>query len=304
MSANETPANLDPDDVRVGDLLAAGVRHGERAVAVLIGFPCDEGVRRNRGRPGAARAPQAIRAELARLTPGPDPRLGDLLRRTVDAGDVPLSGDLDADQRRLGDTVASWLERNATPVVIGGGHETSYGHFLGYAAAGRDVSILNWDAHADVRPLVGGRGHSGSPFRQALEHPSGRCRRYLAAGLQPHRVARAHLDYVHQHGGKTWSRDQLSPATIAEVYRELDAPAIVSFDIDAVDGAEAPGVSAPATNGLSAGLWLAAARAAGRHPGIASMDLVEVNPELDLDHRTVRLAALTIWTFLAGLSER
>jgi formiminoglutamase len=304
VSANETPASRDSDDVRVGDLLGADVRRGEPAVAVVIGFPCDEGVRRNRGRPGAAHAPEAIRAELARLTPGPDPRLDHLIRRTVDVGDVPLSGDLDADQQLLGDTVASWLERNATPIVIGGGHETSYGHFLGHATAGRDVSILNWDAHADVRPLVDGRGHSGSPFRQALEHPSGRCRRYLVAGLQPHRVARAHLDYVRQHGGKTWSRDQLSPATIAGIYRELDAPAIVSFDIDAVDAAEAPGVSAPATNGLRADAWLAAARAAGRHPGTASLDLVEVNPQFDQDHRTVRLAALTIWTFLAGLAER
>src|SRR3712207_7676746 len=44
------------------------------------------------------------------------------------------------------------------------GHETGYGHFLGYARARKQVWILNWDAHPDVRELKDGQGHSGSPL--------------------------------------------------------------------------------------------------------------------------------------------
>jgi arginase family enzyme len=79
---------------------------------------------------------------------------------------------------------------------------------------------------------------------------------------------------------------------------------LVSFDIDAVDQAFAPGVSAPAAGGLTIDLWLAAAREAGRSPRVRSIDIVEVNPRIDRDDQTSRLAALTVWTFMNGVAER
>ena len=300
-SADRAP-HFDPDDVRVGDLLpAAGV---EAPAVVLVGFPSDEGVRRNGGRTGAKLAPALIRQEFRRLTPGPDSAMRTLLARTVDLGDVPVSRDVEADQRALAAAVAPWLGRGAVPIVLGGGHETSFGHFLAYAEAGLDVSILNWDAHPDVRPLHDGLGHSGSPFRQALVHESGRCRHYAVAGLQPHRVADTHVSFVRGLDGACYWRDDVSPALVARLLDEPAGPRFVSFDMDAVDAAEAPGVSAPATNGLTAAEWLAIARAAGRSPHTSSMDLVEVNPRFDVDGRTTRLAAVTIWAFLQGLAGR
>jgi formiminoglutamase len=66
---------------------------------------------------------------------------------------VVISGDVDADQRRLAEVLKPYIELGCFCVVFGGGHETSYGHFLGYARAGRTVEIVNWDAHANVRDL-------------------------------------------------------------------------------------------------------------------------------------------------------
>ncbi|HJS48193.1 MAG TPA: arginase family protein, partial [Gemmatimonadales bacterium] len=63
-------------------------------------------------------------------------------------------------------------------------------------------------------------------------------------------------------------------------------------------------VSAPAPEGLASATWLAAAQAAGRSPAVGSLDLVEVNPTVDPDARTERLAALTIWYVLKGLAGR
>jgi formiminoglutamase len=108
-------------------------------------------------------------------------------------------------------------------VVLGGGHETSYGHFLGYAQASRKVEILNWDAHTDVREPLEGKGHSGSPFRQALEHRSGACRRYSVAGVQPQAVARTHAAFVERHGRVVW-RDDVTVERIAQLYRSTDSP--------------------------------------------------------------------------------
>ena len=293
------------DDPRLGRWLVQN-RTAEGARVALVGFPSDEGVRRNGGRTGAADGPAAIRQALYKLTPDAE-RFGafaDLLETTADLGDVPVTGGVEADQERLGEVLAPLLADGVVPVVLGGGHETSFGHFLGYARAGRDVEILNWDAHADVRPLKDGRAHSGSPFRQALEHGSGRCLRYIVAGLQPHSTARAHLDFVAGRGGEVIWRHELDAGRIRTLADGLARPALATFDLDAVDAASAPGVSAPNPGGLPAALWLQAAYAMGRSPHVASMDVVELNPAFDLDGRTARLAALTVWHFLRGLAER
>jgi formiminoglutamase len=189
-------------------------------------------------------------------------------------------------------------------VILGGGHETSFGHFLGYVRAGLDVTILNWDAHADVRPLRAGQAHSGSPFRQALEHASGRCRRYTVAGLHPWRVAAAHRRFVEERGGEAVPLDALTRERIAALASQAQGPAFATFDLDAVDAAHAPGVSAPGVGGMDPRRWLLAAEACGRSPAFASFDVVELNPRFDVDGRAATLAALTVWHVLKGLAAR
>jgi formiminoglutamase len=295
-----------PEDPRVGQLLGRGLAGRHSARAVILGFPTDEGVRRNGGRPGAAAAPGEIRRLLYRFTPdaeAPEPFM-DLVRHTLDLGDLQTSSDLEADQQQLGEVVADVLSAGAFPIVLGGGHETAFGHFLGYVKAGRAVTLLNWDAHADVREPVDGRGHSGSPFRQALLHPSGLARRYLVAGLLPHSVAAAHVGFVRSRKGQALFRTGLTSARIKRLYAGLRGPVLASFDIDAVDQGFAPGVSAPAAGGLDPALWLEAAYQAGRSPAVASLDVVEMNPAFDRDHQTARLAALTVWSALRGLAAR
>ena len=303
--SNYRALDTDAADPRFERLLGTALEDGETPRAALIGFPVDEGVRRNGGRPGAANGPAAIRQALARLTP--DPRSGDgmldLLTHTADLGDVRATGDLERDQAALAAAVAPLLRAGAFVIVLGGGHETAYGHFLGTVEAELAVELLNWDAHCDVRPLRDGRGHSGSPFRQALEHPSGACRGYSVAGVQPSSTAGAHLAYVRRHGRAVFA-DELTLVLRRELYALLTRPAVVSFDLDAVDQAWAPGVSAPATAGLDVATWLAAAREAGSCPAVVSCDIVELNPDHDRDGQTARLAARTVWEILFGLASR
>lgn len=290
------------EDPRVGQLLG----HAAEPVAALIGFPSDEGVRRNGGRPGAAAGPREIRRWLYRLTPDAEQAAASraLLERTVDLGDVAVTGDLERDQELLARVVAGQLDRGRVPVILGGGHEVAYGHFLGHVVAGRRVAILNWDAHADVRAVIDGRSTSGTPFRQALEHPSGGCLGYRVFGLQPHAVAAAHVRWLEERGGTALFREHVDGATAARAFDACSADTLVSFDLDAVDGASAPGVSAPATGGLGVELWLAAAESAGACARVRSCDVAELNPRHDPDGRTARLAALTVWRFLRGLARR
>lgn len=290
------------DDPRLGDWLDGSALTPDTRVAIL-GFPSDEGVRRNGGRVGAAQAPAAIRAALYRMTP--DARASQpfthLLDHAADLGDVDVTGDLQADQARLAERVGEMLARGVVPIVLGGGHETAYGHFLGYVRAGQSVRALNWDAHADVRPLLDGRGHSGSPFRQMLDHPSGLCLAYSVAGLLPWRVSADHADAVRQSGEVVWA-DDLTAQRAVSLVDSLDGPTLASFDLDALDAA--PGVSAPGVGGLSVPVWLAAAHACGRSPHVRSVDLVELNPHHDRDGRSAALAALTVWHVLRGMAAR
>ena len=296
------------DDPRVGRWLAAQrVVTGSTRVA-LVGFPSDAGVARNGGRVGAADGPRALRDALYRMTP--DARAGGafeaLLATTADVGDVPVTGDVEADQAALGRVVAGLLDRGVFPLVLGGGHETAYGHALGYLASGRAVGLLNWDAHADVRPTLPGGpgaalGHSGSPFRQALEHPSGLARHYTVAGLHPWRVSAAHAAFARERGTIVWA-DDLDAAAVDALVAGLDGPTLASFDLDAVDGAA--GVSAPGAGGMTTALWLRAAEACGASPHVASADVVELSPRHDAGGQTATLAALTVWHLLGGLARR
>lgn len=293
-------------DPRVGELLGADLAGDGSPRAVLVGFPSDAGVVRNGGRAGAAAGPEAVREALAGMTPDAarHDAMCELLGRTADLGDVEVTGDLEADQERLADRLAPHLGAGRAAVVIGGGHETAYGHFLAHVRAGLRPAALNVDAHPDVRPLGDEGGHSGSPFRQMLEHPSGACRGYRAVGLQRSSTARSHLRWLEAAGGSWRWRGTLDAAALEEEVDRLDGPALVSLDLDAVDAAHAPGVSAPCTDGLGPGAWLAAAARAGAEPAVRSVDVVELNPRFDADGRTARLAARTVWCFLRGLAVR
>lgn len=293
-----------PNDPRVGHLLGSRP-YDDGPRAVIFGFPCDVGVARNNGRPGAAAGPEALRAWLYRFTPGPEvERMTALLARCRDLGDLKLCGDLEADQQRLGEVVGGILKAGDIPVVLGGGHETAYGHFRGYAAIDTAVAISNIDAHADVRELRQDLGHSGSPFRQALEHDSGLCRDYRVAGLQPQSNSAAHVRYLGEKHCRYWFRRDTDETVLDALYPGEGPARYATFCLDALDAAFAPGVSAPAVDGLGPAFWLRAAEAAGGCASVRSFDVVELNPRYDLDHRTARLAALTVWRFLDGLSRR
>jgi formiminoglutamase len=284
-----------------------------RGRPVLIGFPQDEGIRRNGGRPGAAEAPNEIRRWLYRLTPWDCQADIHLTNPSLlDLGNVQGSGQLETTQVALGEVVAAALQSGAIPIVLGGGHETAFGHFLGYAAEQRKVGIVNIDAHLDLRPLLNGTGHSGSPFRQAMEYAKHPLvgEHYVCLGAQPQAVSRQHWLFAREQGCTIrWSKEAencLEQCFLEQCERLARAgcQVYVSIDADAIRAAEVPGVSAPNVAGLPGASVAACARLAGRLPYVSSFDLVEINPRFDRDGRSARWAALVVWNFLIGLASR
>lgn len=93
--------------------------------AAFVGFRSDEGVRRNKGRQGAANGPRELRAALAPMAlPAP--------LTALDAGDIEVTdGELESGHHRLGRVVGPLVDRGVPVVVLGGGHEVAYGTYLG-----------------------------------------------------------------------------------------------------------------------------------------------------------------------------
>lgn len=299
-------APMKEGDPRIGHLLATSLADGASPLAVIVGFPTDEGVRRNGGRLGAQGGPGAIRKALYNLTPNvkyPEQFLS-LIRRVRDVGDIPVTGNLEHDQEILGEFIGEQLRNETVPIILGGGHETAFGHFLGYVRAERPHRIINIDAHPDVRPLVDGRAHSGSPFYQALTHEGQLCLRYSVIGLLPQSTSEHHCRFIKENGGSYLFRDEVGRESLIHTLSERGESVMMTFDLDALEQSHAPGVSAPAVDGLDVTTWLTMAEQAGADSKVTSLDIVELNPNFDIDNRTAKIAAMTAWRFLTGLAQR
>jgi formimidoylglutamase len=302
----------DASDPRMGELVARdlkGFPSGSRVA--LIGVPQDIGVQRNGGRVGAAAAPDAIRAMLYRLTPF-DIESGENLPRgfLFDMGNINAGGELEEIHDRLATVVAEVCEAGLIPLVLGGGHDTTYGAASGVAAAHGPLGIVNLDAHLDVRspnPLR----NSGTSFRMLIEEGKLRPEYFVELGIQGFVNSAEHVRWVLDHGAQIITLDEIRESGFAEMLATAYLNATPSsekvyatLDMDSVRAADAPGVSATMPDGLSAAQLLLAARMFGRRPYTVALDLVEVNPAYDRDNCTAKLAAHAVMRFLAGVYDR
>ncbi|WP_409465071.1 formimidoylglutamase [Amycolatopsis sp. GA6-003] len=270
----------------------------------LLGFASDAGVRRNGGRPGAQAGPDAIRKALASFAIPPVFTVDDL-------GDVVVEGDeLEAGQENLGELVGKQLADGNFPLVLGGGHETAYGSYLGLARSGlldgRRLGILNLDAHFDLR--TADRASSGTPFRQIAAREAGRGAEfaYAVVGIsEPGNTAAlfrtaAELNVRHLLDVDCQERRLERVLDFVRGFvADVDA-LYLSIDLDVLPAAQAPGVSAPATLGVPAAVVLEVCRLVASDPKLALADLTELNPVYDVDHRTARIAARLAHTLVTS----
>jgi formiminoglutamase len=272
----------------------AGGSGGEDArPATLLGFASDEGVRRNKGRTGAATAPAAIRKALG-------PLAFHLDRGVSDAGDVVVSGgELEAGQERAGRAVAALLEAGQLTAVLGGGHETAFASYLGVAASapvqgGRRLGILNLDAHFDLRDEA--VATSGTPFLQMAraEAAAGRDFRYAVVGISEPNNTRALFDTAQRLGVRYLLDEECEAERVRTfVAGFLDGIDVLylTIDLDVLPAAVAPGVSAPAAYGVPLPVIAAVCRQVAWSGKLLHLDIAELNPALDVDGRTARVAA-------------
>ncbi|HCF1768247.1 TPA: formimidoylglutamase [Pseudomonas aeruginosa] len=266
------------------------------AASVLLGFASDEGVRRNQGRQGARHGPPALRRALANLAWHGEQAI-------YDAGDIVAGDDLEAAQECYAQRVADLLARGHRVVGLGGGHEIAYASFAGLARhlsrheRLQRIGILNFDAHFDLRHAE--RASSGTPFRQIAElcQASDWPFAYCCLGISRLSNTAALFDQAQRLGVRYLLDRQLQPWNLERSEAFLDS-FLQSVDhlyltvcLDVLPAAQAPGVSAPSAHGVEMPVVEHLVRRAKASGKLRLADIAELNPQLDSDQRTARIAA-------------
>jgi agmatinase len=277
-------------------------RSGVDAAICVAGIPYDLGTS---NRPGARFGPAAIRQASRMLVDGEhpanwrDPAVLDL----ADIGDFRIAhGDIPGSLAQI--------EAQAAPlnhlVALGGDHTVTLALLRALARRTGPLALVHFDAHVDTWPESFGLvwGH-GSPFYHAIEEGLVDPRRMIQIGIRSP-LDRAVHDWTRGKGVRIVSAEEVhetGPAAVAEAVRRVvgEGPAYLTFDIDALDPAFAPGTGTPEVGGLAT--WQARA-ILRRLSGIdfAGMDVVEVSPPYDVAEITALAAATIAWDYLAQLA--
>ncbi|MFK3917146.1 formimidoylglutamase [Psychrobacter sp. NPDC078501] len=293
----------------------------------LIGFACDQGVRRNQGRVGARAAPLLIRRAFAML-----PVIADLQQRfdgqlstlLGDAGDIHCDDNdgfaahtLEQAQIKYADAVSTIVKQGGLPIGLGGGHAIAYGSFLGLwqtlentneatisTNTAPTIGIVNFDAHLDIRQSD--VATSGTPFRQIAEHldAHGQPFHYCCIGVSRFSNTAALFDRAEQLGVQVISDEDCHYQpwdTLAERVKsfvnQVDI-VYLTIDMDCLPSSVVPGVSAPAAFGIELGFVERMVKTIMASGKVKMADIAEINPTFDVDSRSCKVAARLLATIV------
>ena len=274
------------------------------AAICIAGIPFDLGTS---NRPGARFGPAAIRQASRMLVDGDHPAAWAEMERLdlADIGDFRIAhGDIQGTLARI--------EAQAAPlqhlVALGGDHTVTLPLLRALVRRTGPLGLVHFDGHVDTWPESFGLvwGH-GSPFYHAIEERLVDPQRMIQVGIRSP-LHRDIFDWTLGKGVTIVSAEdahESGPQAVAERIRSVlgDGPSYLSFDIDALDPAFAPGTGTPEVGGLAT--WQVRAilrRLAGL--SFAGMDVVEVSPPYDVAEITALAAATIAWDYIGLLAPR
>jgi arginase len=245
---------------------------------------------------GAADAPAAIRKALRSDSSNMWTESGlDLGAEGVlhDSGYIQVSPECDSAELLdlIRERAREIVDSGYAPIFLGGDHAVTYPAFSGLAGRISPVSILHFDAHPDLYDdFRGDRLSHACPFARIME--DGLAKRLVQIGI---RATNGHQrEQAARFGVETIT--MVDPMEAAELV--FDEPLYISFDVDALDPAFAPGVSHPEPGGLSTREAIAIIQSV-RAPVFAGADMVELNPSRDVRDITAIACAKILKEILA-----
>lgn len=279
----------------------------------LYGVPFDGGVTY---RPGARFAPRAIREAsqyVKRYSIAHGVDVCDALSM-CDAGDAPVAPfDIRRTLDLAGEFASDLGDRDTRLLAVGGDHSVAYANIRATYARWNEpeggLALIHFDSHLDtVDSVWDERWSHASPFRRAIEEGFVNPRAMLSIGVKGPLNRADDLDFARSSGVTLVMREDLLPGgeggghglqTIRSFLTRLgEQPAYLTFDIDVVDPAFAPGTGTPSIGGLSSIEVIMLVRSL-RGANIVGADVVEVLPDRDPGGITSMLAAHVMFEILA-----
>ncbi|HGI0794302.1 TPA: formimidoylglutamase [Streptococcus pyogenes] len=277
----------------------------------LIGFKSDKGVYINNGRVGAVESPAAIRTQLAKFPW----HLGNQVM-VYDVGNIDgPNRSLEQLQNSLSKAIKRMCDLNLKPIVLGGGHETAYGHYLGLRQSlspSDDLAVINMDAHFDLRPYDQTGPNSGTGFRQMFDDAVAdkRLFKYFVLGIQEHNNNLFLFDFVAKSKGIQFLTGQdIYQMGHQKVCRAIDRflerqeRVYLTIDMDCFSVGAAPGVSAIQSLGVDPNLAVLVLQHIAASGKLVGFDVVEVSPPHDIDNHTANLAATFIFYLVQIMAQ-
>jgi agmatinase len=252
----------------------------------ILGVPFDGGASY---RPGARLGPREIRAQSSLIRPfsrfqevAPFERLN-----VIDAGDVdaPMIG-IEKCYAAVEETIGRIAAAGVLPLVAGGDHSITLPVLRALARRHGPLGLVQIDAHIDTwDEYFGGKYFHGTPFRRAIEEGLLAPERFVQVGIRGPTYGEDDFAFQDEHGVTVLDIERVRALGIERVAEEVrrrtgGGPAYVTFDIDAVDPAFAPGTGTPEVGGLTSHeAQLLVRGLAGID--IVGADVVEVSPPFD-----------------------
>jgi agmatinase len=280
----------------------------EGADVAIVGLPSDSG---GPYRTGARFGPSAVRGQSVMLRQV-NPYRGNLnlfeTLKIVDVGDSPVvPGYLEHSMTHMEKTIDAIVGAGAIPLAIGGDHSVSLPELRALASRHGPLALVHWDAHSDTwdNYFDGLKYSAGTPFRRAAEEGLIEPADSIQMGMRGSLFRDTDISQSIDLGFEVLTTDdcmEIGPDALAERIRARvkGRPAFLTFDMDFVDPASAPGVQTPEAGGPSARETLNFVRALSGL-SVVGADIVETNPLYDGPGQITALLAATVASEFLGL---
>ena len=274
--------------------------------ACFVGVPMDHGTS---NRSGTRHGPRQIRAESCMLRPfnmatgaAPFDHL-----QVADIGDVPINT---FDLKKTVDIISAHydniLAHDAIPLTLGGDHTLTWPILRSIAKKHGPVALIHIDAHADINDtMFGEKVAHGCPFRRAWEDGCLQNNKVFQIGLRGTGYSPDDFNWGREQGWTVIQAEDLWYKSLSPLMAEIrakigDAPTYLTYDIDSLDPAFAPGTGTVEVGGLT--IWQALEIVRGcAGLNLVGCDLVEVSPPYDTTGNTALIGANLLYEMLCVL---
>jgi agmatinase len=270
----------------------------------IIGIPSDAGASFRTGQRAGAAAIRHVSALLRHHNPilGISPFE---YIKGIDYGDLPVvPGYIEATNNKIEESLYPIIDAGVIPISLGGDHGITLPELRAVSRKQGPVALLHFDSHSDTEDQYFGKPHNhGTPFRRAVEEKLILPHKSIQLGLRGSIYSPDHLNTPRQLGFEIVTAEEMHEMGVVSVIDTIrtrigNAKVFLTFDIDFVDPAYAPGTGTPEIGGFTSRETLQIVRGV-KDLNFIGFDLVEVLPAYDLTQITALLAANIIYEFIS-----